>query len=40
MEEEKMILSHKPVPRYRRVFHIVVSAAVLYLAIIFFVSFL
>jgi hypothetical protein len=40
MEEGKMILSHEPVPGYRRVFHIVISVAVLYLAIIFLVSFI
>lgn len=40
MEEEKMILSHEPVPGYRRVFHIVISAAVIYLTIVFLVSFI
>jgi hypothetical protein len=40
MEQEKMILSHEPVPGYRGVFHIVISVAVFYLAIIFLVSFL
>jgi hypothetical protein len=40
MEKEKMILSHEPVPGYRRVFHVVVSVAVLYLAMIFLGSFL
>jgi len=38
MEQEKKILSHEPVPGYRRVFHIVICVAVLYLAIIFLVS--
>lgn len=40
MEEEKMILSHEPVPGYRKVFHIVIFVAVLYLAIIFLISFI
>ena len=40
MEEERMILTHEPVPGYRRVFHIVISVDVLYLIIIFLVSFL
>lgn len=35
MDEEKMILSHEPVPGYRRIFHIVILVAVLYLGIIF-----
>jgi hypothetical protein len=39
MNEEKMMLSHEPVSGYRRVFHIVVLVAVLYLGIILFWSF-
>lgn len=39
MNEEKMILSHEPVPGYRRIFYIVVLVAVLYLGIIFVRSF-
>jgi hypothetical protein len=35
MDEEKMILSHEPVPGYRKIFHIVILVAVLYLGIIF-----
>ncbi len=34
-EEEKMVLSHEPVPGYRTVFYIVLIVAVLYLGIIF-----
>jgi len=33
--EEKMVLSHEPVPGYRFVFYIVCSVAVLYLGSIF-----
>lgn len=40
MSEEIMILSHEPVPGYRKVFHIVVLVAVLYLGIIFLRPFL
>lgn len=40
MEEEKMILSHEPVPGYKRVIHIAMLVAALYLAIIFLRSFL
>ena len=40
MSEEKMILSHEPVPGYRKVFHIVILVAVLYLGIIFLRPFL
>jgi hypothetical protein len=39
-EEEKMTLSHEPVPGYRRVFHIIVLIAVIYLGIIFLRAFL
>jgi hypothetical protein len=39
-EEEKMILSHEPVPGYKRVIHIAMLVAALYLAIIFLRSFL
>jgi uncharacterized membrane protein len=34
-EEEKMVLSHKPVPGYRTVFHIAVIVAAIYLGIVF-----
>jgi hypothetical protein len=40
MSEEKMILSHEPVPGYRKIFHIVVIVAVLYLGFIFLRPFL
>ena len=40
MSEEKMILSHEPVPGYRKIFYIVVLVAVLYLGIIFLRPFL
>jgi len=39
-KEEKMILSHEPVPGYRRVFHVIVIIAVIYLGIIFLRAFL
>ncbi len=39
-KEEKMILSHEPVPGYRRIFHIIVIIAVIYLGIIFLKAFL
>ena len=39
-KEEKMVLSHEPVPGYRRIFHTVVLIAALYLAIIFLRLFL
>lgn len=39
-KEEKMVLSHEPVPGYRSVLYIVLLIAVLYLGIIFFRSFL
>jgi hypothetical protein len=35
MSEEKMILSHEPVPGYRKIFYIVSLVAVLYLGSIF-----
>lgn len=34
-EEEKMVLSHEPVPGYRTVFHIAVGVAAIYLGIVF-----
>ena len=37
-EEEKMVLSHEPVPGYRTVFHIAVIVAAIYLGIIFAVA--
>jgi len=36
--EEKMELSHEPVPGYRKVFAIVLAIASLYLAIILFTT--
>lgn len=39
-EEEKMILSHEPVPGYKRVIHIAMLVAALYLGIIFLRPFL
>lgn len=38
-KKEKMILAHDPVPGYRRYFYCVLSAAVIYLVIIFLYSF-
>ncbi len=40
MDEEKMILSHEPVPGYKKLFHIVILVASLYLGIIFLKPFL
>lgn len=40
MSEEKMVLSHEPVPGYRKIFHITVLVAVLYLGAIFVWSFI
>jgi len=40
MDEEKMILSHEPVPGYRKIFYVVVVVAVLYLGAIFLMPFL
>jgi len=37
--EEKLVLSHEPVPGYGKVFAIVLVIAVLYLAIIFLNTF-
>ena len=34
--EEKMVLSHEGSPFYKRVFNLLILAAVLYLALIFF----
>ena len=34
-EKEKMILSHEPVPGFRKIFYIVLIVAVLYLMVIF-----
>jgi hypothetical protein len=39
MDEEKMILSHEPVPGYRGVFYIAVLVAAVYLGFIFLKSF-
>lgn len=38
--KEKMILSHEPVPGYRKIFHIVLLVSVLYLGFIFLRPFL
>jgi len=35
MKEEKMELSHEPVPGYRPVFYIIFAISVVYLALIF-----
>jgi hypothetical protein len=32
--EEKMILKHEPVPKYRKIFYIVITIGILYLAFI------
>jgi len=37
-EDEKMILSHEPVPGYRTIFYIVLIVAAIYLGIIFLVA--
>jgi hypothetical protein len=37
-EEEKMILSHEPVPGYRTIFYIVLIVSAIYLGIIFLVA--
>ena len=37
--EEKMELSHKPVPGYKKVFHVAILLSVIYLGIIFWQSF-
>ena len=37
-EDEKMILSHEPVPGYRTIFYIVLIIAAIYLGIIFLVA--
>jgi len=37
--EEKMELSHKPVPGYKKVFHVVVLLSVIYLGIVLWQSF-
>ena len=39
MSDEKMILTHEPVPGYRKIFHVVVLVVVAYLSIIFIMSF-
>jgi len=38
MDEEKMILSHEPIPLYRKVFHVTILVAVVILAAMFIVS--
>ena len=40
MSEERRELSHEPVPGYRTIFHIVLLVGVLYLGLIFMLSFL
>jgi hypothetical protein len=37
-EDERMILSHEPVPGYRTIFYIVLIVAALYLGVIFLVT--
>jgi hypothetical protein len=37
--EEKMELSHEPVPGYKKIFHIAVLLSSIYLGIIFWLSF-
>jgi hypothetical protein len=37
--EERMILAHEPVPGYKKIFHILIAAAVLVLGIMFLKSF-
>lgn len=32
--EEKMILKHEPIPKYKKIFYIVITIGVLYLAFI------
>jgi hypothetical protein len=38
MDEEKMILSHEPIPLYRKVFHVTILVAVVILAVMFMIS--
>ena len=38
MDEEKMILSHEPIPVYKTVFHITILVAVVALAVMFITS--
>ncbi|MFC1859322.1 hypothetical protein ACFL9U_15030 [Thermodesulfobacteriota bacterium] len=40
MGQEKMVLSHEPVPGYRLVFYLVCAVAVLYLTVIFLSPFM
>lgn len=40
MSEEKKVLSHEPVPGYRKIFYVVLLVGVLYLGLIFMWSFL
>ena len=40
MSEERKVLSHEPVPGYRKIFHIVLLVGVLYLVLIFMRSFM
>ena len=37
MEEKKMILSHEPVPGYRKAFYVSVGISFLYLGVLFFI---
>jgi len=36
--EEKMELSHEPIPIYRKIFHLAIAFGVIYLGIIFWKS--
>ena len=38
MDEEKMVLSHEPIPVYRKVFHVTILVAVVTLAVMFITS--
>jgi hypothetical protein len=40
MDEEKMILSHEPVPGYRKVFCVSVVVSFLYLSVLFFIYYI
>ena len=34
-QQEKMILEHQPVPRYRKAFYIILTVGVIYLVVVF-----
>lgn len=38
MHEEKMILSHEPIPFYKKVFHVIILVAIVVLAAMFIIS--